>query len=131
LLLDENGLGNHRTDAARTHESGERSDNMDEKDDEISHLSILARTTSSQELWVNQQFAIDMDEKDDEIAHLSILPRTVIPRELWVNQQFAIDRPAMAAAMLIEPLPCLGLCQRHCPMVLRVSITSSWRISIE
>ena len=42
LLLDENGLGDHRTDAARTQESGERSDDMDEKEDEIAHLSILA-----------------------------------------------------------------------------------------
>jgi len=59
LLLDENGLGIHRTDAARTQESGERSDDMDEKDDEIVRLTIIARTAIAQELWVNQQFAID------------------------------------------------------------------------
>jgi hypothetical protein len=40
LLLDENGFGDYRTDAARTQESGTSSDDMDEKDDEIAHLSI-------------------------------------------------------------------------------------------
>jgi len=50
LLFYENGLGNHRTDAARTQESGERSDDMDEKDDEIGHLTVLARTAYRQEL---------------------------------------------------------------------------------
>jgi hypothetical protein len=38
LLLDENGLGDHGTEAARTQESGKRSDDMDEKGDEIAHL---------------------------------------------------------------------------------------------
>jgi hypothetical protein len=66
-LLDENGLGDDRTDAARTQESGERSDDMDEKDDEIAHLSILARTAIPQELWVNQQFAIDRTTADATI----------------------------------------------------------------
>jgi hypothetical protein len=41
LLLDENGLGNHRTDASRTQEPGKSSDDMDEKDDEIAHLQIV------------------------------------------------------------------------------------------
>jgi len=50
LLLDENGLSDDRTDAARTHELGERSDDMDEKDDEIAHLTILPRTAKPQEL---------------------------------------------------------------------------------
>jgi hypothetical protein len=59
LLFDENGLGDDRTDAARTQEAGERSDDMDEKNEEIGHLSILARTAIPQELWINQQFAID------------------------------------------------------------------------
>ena len=62
LLLDENGFSDDRTDATWTQESGERSDDMDEKDDEIAHLSILARTAIPQELWVNQQFAIDRSE---------------------------------------------------------------------
>ena len=43
LLLDENGFSDDRTDATWTQESGERSDDMDEKDDEIAHRSILAR----------------------------------------------------------------------------------------
>ena len=58
-MLDENGLGDHRTDAARTPESGKSNHDMDEKDDEIAHLSMLARTAIPQELWVNQQFATD------------------------------------------------------------------------
>ena len=44
LSLDENGLGDHGTDPARTQESRKRNDNMDEKDDQIAHLSIVART---------------------------------------------------------------------------------------
>jgi hypothetical protein len=40
------GLCDHRTDAARTPESGKSSHDMDEKDDEIAHLSILARTAN-------------------------------------------------------------------------------------
>jgi hypothetical protein len=47
LLLDENGLGH---DAARTQESGERSDDMKEKDDESAHLNILAERLKLQEL---------------------------------------------------------------------------------
>ena len=43
LVLDENGLGDHRTDAARTQESGKSSDDMDEKDDEITHLLIITK----------------------------------------------------------------------------------------
>ena len=50
LLLDENGLGDERTDAARTQEAGERSDDMNKKDDEIAHLTILPRTANPQEL---------------------------------------------------------------------------------
>ena len=41
MLLDENCLGDHRTEAARTRESGKSSDDMDEKDDEIAHLLIV------------------------------------------------------------------------------------------
>ena len=59
MLLDENGLGDQKTDADRTQESGERSDDMDEKDHEIAHLSILARTTNPRNCAVHQQFAID------------------------------------------------------------------------
>ena len=41
------------------HESGERSDDMDEKDDETAHLSILARRLTPRNCVLNQQFAID------------------------------------------------------------------------
>jgi len=43
LLLDENGLGDHRTDAARIQESGKSSDDTDEKGDEIAHLLIITK----------------------------------------------------------------------------------------
>ncbi len=49
LLATDNGLGDERTNPARTQESGERSDDMNEKDDEIAHLSILTRTAKLQE----------------------------------------------------------------------------------
>ena len=52
-MLDENGLGDHRTDAARTQESGKSSDSMNEKDDELAHLSILARTANPRDFAVN------------------------------------------------------------------------------
>ena len=44
LLLDKNGLGDHRANATRTQEPGKSSHDMDNKDNEIAHLSILART---------------------------------------------------------------------------------------
>ena len=53
LLLDENRLGDHRTDAARTPESGKSSDDMDEKDDEIALLNMLARTANPRNYAVN------------------------------------------------------------------------------
>jgi hypothetical protein len=58
-LLDENGLGDHRADAARTQESGKSSDDMDEKDDEVAHVNILAETAYLRNCAANQQFAID------------------------------------------------------------------------
>ncbi len=45
MLLDKNGLGDHRANATRTQEPGKSSHDMDNKDNEIAHLSILARTT--------------------------------------------------------------------------------------
>ena len=58
-MLDENGLGDDRTDATWTQESGEHSDDMDEKDDEITHRRILARNGSAPGMPVDRQFAID------------------------------------------------------------------------
>ena len=59
MLLNENGLGDHRTDAARPQESGNRSNDVDEKDDEIAHFTMLARTANPRNCKVNQQFARD------------------------------------------------------------------------
>ena len=43
LLLDEHRLGNYRTNAAGTGDSSNGRDEMDEKDDEIPHLRMLAK----------------------------------------------------------------------------------------
>jgi hypothetical protein len=52
-MFNENGLSNNRTDTARSPESEKRNDNMDEKDDEIAHLSILARTAKAMNCGIN------------------------------------------------------------------------------
>ena len=52
-MLDENGLGDHRPDTALTPESGKSSEGMNEKDDELAHLSILARTANPRDCAVN------------------------------------------------------------------------------
>ena len=63
LLLDENGLGDNGTDAARTQESGKSSDDMDEKDDEIAHLLHHSKTWNrkglSRELAIRQRHLPD------------------------------------------------------------------------
>ena len=52
---------------ARTRESGNSSHNMDEKDDEIPHLSISARTANTRNCAENKQFARDkLDAKFKE-----------------------------------------------------------------
>jgi hypothetical protein len=52
-MFDENGFGDHRTNSARTAESKKRNDNMDEKDNEIVHLSIVARTAKARNYGAN------------------------------------------------------------------------------
>ena len=44
LVFDENGLGDHRTQAAGPQQPGERGDDMDEKDEEMAHLCSIAKT---------------------------------------------------------------------------------------
>ena len=53
LMLDENGFSDDRTDATWTQESGECSDDMNEKDDELAHLTILTRTANPRDCAVN------------------------------------------------------------------------------
>jgi len=62
LLLDENGLGDHGTAPARTQESRKRNDDMDEKDDQITLLSIVARTGIAGDWSENWQFTMDRPE---------------------------------------------------------------------
>jgi len=59
LLLDENGLRDHGADAARAHKSGKGGDDMDEKNDEIAHRSIVARSANTRNCGANWEFAID------------------------------------------------------------------------
>ena len=47
MMFNENGLGDHRTDAARPTNSEKRNDDMDEKNDKIAHLVILTRTANT------------------------------------------------------------------------------------
>jgi hypothetical protein len=44
LMFDEDGLGNYGTDAARTRKSGDGREEMDEKDHEIAHFRMVARS---------------------------------------------------------------------------------------
>jgi len=61
LLLDEDRLRHDGRHAAGTQERSKSSHDMDEKDDEIAHLSILARTANPWNCALNQQFARDRD----------------------------------------------------------------------
>jgi hemin uptake protein HemP len=46
-MFNENGLGDHGADTARPPESGKSNDNMDKKDNEIAHISIVSRTANA------------------------------------------------------------------------------------
>ena len=43
IVATDNGLGDYRTKAARTQESGKSSDCMDEEDDQIAHFLIIPK----------------------------------------------------------------------------------------
>ena len=58
-MLDENGLDDHGTEAARAKEPGDRNDGMKEKPDEIAHRSIVARTANAGNYGAIYQFATD------------------------------------------------------------------------
>jgi hypothetical protein len=58
-MFDEDGLSNYGTDAARTGQSDDGGDEMDEKDQEIAHFRMVARNSKLAELRANQQFAMD------------------------------------------------------------------------
>ena len=59
MLLDENGFGNHGTAPSRAQESRKQNDDVDENDDQIAHLSIVARTGNARDWSENWQFAMD------------------------------------------------------------------------
>ena len=52
-MFDENGLGNYRTDAAWTRQSGGDREEMDEKDHEIAHSCMVARNRELAEFRTN------------------------------------------------------------------------------
>jgi hypothetical protein len=58
-VLDEYGLGNHRAEDAGTQKAGKTSEDMDGKDDEIAHLSIVTNPGFVGGCAINQQFARD------------------------------------------------------------------------
>ena len=55
---DENGFGDHGTHAARTRESGDRREQMQQKDGQIAHGMILPRSREPEETLTNLQFAM-------------------------------------------------------------------------
>jgi hypothetical protein len=61
LMLDENGFGDHGTEAARAQKPGDRSEDMNEKHDEMAHHSIVARTANAGNYGENWQFAMDLE----------------------------------------------------------------------
>ncbi len=58
-MFDGDRLGNYGTDPARTCKLGDGREEMDEKDHEIAHLRIIARTRKLAEFSANYQFAMD------------------------------------------------------------------------
>ena len=59
MLLDENGPGDHGTEAARAKKPADCNDDMKEKHDEMAHHSIVARTANAGNYGAIYQFAID------------------------------------------------------------------------
>jgi hypothetical protein len=59
LMLDENGLGDHGTEAARAEKPGDCNDDMNEKHDEMAHHSIVERTANAGNYGAIYQFAIE------------------------------------------------------------------------
>ena len=57
MMFNENGLGDHRTDAGRPTNSEKRNDDMDEKNDKIAHLGFLTRTANTINCGAKWQFA--------------------------------------------------------------------------
>jgi hypothetical protein len=46
-MLEENGFGDHGTNAARTDEPGNRNESMNKEHKEMAHRSIVARSANS------------------------------------------------------------------------------------
>ena len=53
-MLNVNRLGDDGTEAARTAEAGKRNNDMDEKDDEITHLGIVAGRRKAGDYGINR-----------------------------------------------------------------------------
>ena len=52
VKFDENGLGDHGADSARTPESGKHSDNMDEKNDEAARFCMVTKIANAMDCGV-------------------------------------------------------------------------------
>jgi hypothetical protein len=57
LVPGENGFRDHGTDAARAQNPADRSEDMNEKHEEMAHRSIVARIANSRNYAENYQFA--------------------------------------------------------------------------
>ena len=74
MVLDEHGFGHDGTGAARTGEPGDCRNQMQKKDGEIAHRTILARSRHAQEMPTNCEFAMhrSADAKYELTAHISV-----------------------------------------------------------
>ena len=59
-MLDEHGFGHHGTSAAGTGEPGERRQQMQKKDGQIAHRTILSRRDTGKECSQILEFAMHM-----------------------------------------------------------------------
>jgi len=57
LVLEDKGLRNYGTDAARTEQAGQGSKEMDKKSNQSAHRRIVAGREILKEIWAKQQFA--------------------------------------------------------------------------
>jgi len=85
LLLDENGLGDHGTEAARAKKPADRNDDMKEKHDEMAHHSIVARTAYAGNYGAIYQFAIDR-RRCSSFSRIRLFPK-LLPQHPVFDQE--------------------------------------------
>jgi hypothetical protein len=64
LVFDQDGLGHHRTRAARTREPGDGRQRMEKQDDQVAHATIVTSSRNprnAKELGIRQAHALHLD----------------------------------------------------------------------